>query len=83
MLEPEIPDWGQQLVEDVVQNAGGDADFDFNALFEDLAVFRENPISINKASETDLREHGHPQRHPNLQFLLHSLIIRVLSHWEV
>jgi hypothetical protein len=49
---PEIRD----IVEDFLQNQGDERDFDFNALFEELESYRENPLNINRATEGELRE---------------------------
>ncbi|MEL6719640.1 MAG: helix-hairpin-helix domain-containing protein [Bacteroidota bacterium] len=44
----------QVLLEDLLQNSGVEADFDFNTLFEDLAYYREHPISLNEATTEQL-----------------------------
>lgn len=43
------------LIEDYVQGLESE-DFDFNTLFEDLEQYRRHPISLNKASKSELAE---------------------------
>ncbi len=45
-----------EFIEDYLQNIEGDGDFDFNAIFEELAFYQENPIDLNRATERDLLE---------------------------
>jgi hypothetical protein len=52
------PDLSEQRLEDLLQDAGEENDFDFNTIFEDLAAYRDNPLNLNTASEADLRELG-------------------------
>lgn len=52
------PDLSEQRLEDLLQDAEEESDFDLNTIFEDLAVYRENPLNLNDASEEDLRELG-------------------------
>lgn len=49
---PEIRD----ILEDFLQNQGDESNFDFNALFEELENYRENPLNLNRATEGELRE---------------------------
>lgn len=53
-----IPDLSEQRLEDLLQDAESESDFDFNTLFEDLAGYRRNPINLNKATEPQLRDLG-------------------------
>jgi len=46
----------EQMIEDALQNEGGDGDFDFNTLFENLEAYAKRPLNLNKADETALRE---------------------------
>ncbi len=46
----------EQVVEDALQNEGGDGEFDFNTLFEHLEAYAKRPLNINRADETALRE---------------------------
>jgi len=46
----------EQVIEDALQNAGGDGDFDFNTLFEHLEAYAKRPLNLNTADETALRE---------------------------
>ncbi len=52
------PDLGEQRLEDLLQDAESEADFDFNTIFEDLATYRRNPINLNKATDYQLRDLG-------------------------
>jgi len=45
-----------EFIEDYLQNIEGDGDFDFNAIFEELAFYLDNPIDLNRATERDLLE---------------------------
>lgn len=42
------------LIEDFVAAGGEEADFDFNALYEDLAYYRKKPLDLNKVKRTEL-----------------------------
>lgn len=44
-----------EFIEDYFQNIEGEGDFDFNALFEELAFYQNNPINLNTANEDELR----------------------------
>lgn len=52
------PDLSEQRLEDFLQDAEEDSDFDLNTVFEDLAVYSLNPLNLNDASEEDLRDLG-------------------------
>lgn len=52
------PDLSEQRLEDLLQDAEEESDFDLNTIFEDLAIYRENPVNLNTASEEDFRELG-------------------------
>lgn len=54
----EVPTTNQNILEDVLQNAEEDADFEFNTIFEDLETYAEKPLNLNKASETELASLG-------------------------
>lgn len=45
-----------EFIEDFLQNTERDGDFDFNAILEELALFRENPLNLNTATEDELRD---------------------------
>ena len=49
-------DDNQEVIEDFLQNSDSEGDFDFNTLFEGLEVYRKQPINLNKATESQLRE---------------------------
>lgn len=49
-----LPDLTEAL-EDFLQNTGDD-DFDFNTLFEQLEIYLEDPLNLNTADETLLKE---------------------------
>lgn len=55
-LPDPTPDLNQQRLEDLLQDADEDSEFDFNTAFEALEIFRENPLDLNTAQEEDLRE---------------------------
>ncbi|NUN99635.1 MAG: helix-hairpin-helix domain-containing protein [Saprospiraceae bacterium] len=46
----------EQVIEDALQNEGGEGDFDFNTLFENLEAYAKRPLNLNKADENALRE---------------------------
>jgi hypothetical protein len=51
-----LPDLNEQRLEDLLQDADEDSDFELNTAFEDLDLYLKNPINLNKASEEDLRD---------------------------
>jgi hypothetical protein len=52
------PDAVQQIVEDFLQNADGEGDFDFNTIFENLEYYLRRPLDLNRATQADLEELG-------------------------
>jgi hypothetical protein len=45
------------LLEDYLQNSGGESgDFDLNAQYDLLAIYRKRPLNLNRCDESDLRE---------------------------
>jgi len=44
------------LLTAIVENSGGEGEFDFNTLYEQYEILRENPINLNKVSRNDLQE---------------------------
>lgn len=44
------------LLEDILSNLETEVDFDFNTFYEQLEVYRENPLNLNTASIEDLKE---------------------------
>ena len=46
------------VVEDFLQNAETEGDFDFNTAFENLEIYRRRPINLNNAAEDQLQELG-------------------------
>ncbi len=50
------PQLNEQRLEDFLQDAEEDSEFDFNTVFEDLETYREHPLDLNKVDETDLRD---------------------------
>ncbi|MCB0644561.1 MAG: helix-hairpin-helix domain-containing protein, partial [Phaeodactylibacter sp.] len=42
------------ILEDVLSNADEEVDFDFNTLFEELEIYRNHPLDLNKAPAEDL-----------------------------
>ncbi len=55
-LRDQLPQLDRQLVEDVIQDAEAEGDFEFNTAFENLAVYKDNPLNLNTADERTLRE---------------------------
>lgn len=55
-LVSDPPDELQQLIEDFLQNTDSEGAFDFNTIFERLEDFRQDPINLNKANESILRD---------------------------
>jgi len=53
---PDITETGRDILEDFIQNQDTEDDFDFNAYFEFLEAYRQNPLDLNRASEEELRE---------------------------
>ena len=53
-LQP--PDQIQERIEDFLQNTDSEGSFDYNTFFEQLAVFREQPLDLNQATEAELQE---------------------------
>lgn len=53
-IPSEVPDINQNILEDVLQNAEEDADFEFNTIFEQLELYAEKPLNLNKASESEI-----------------------------
>jgi hypothetical protein len=51
-----LPQLNEQRLEDLLQDADEESAFDFNTAFEDLQIYLENPLDLNRASEEDLRE---------------------------
>lgn len=51
-----LPGALEQVIEDALQNEGGDGDFDFNTLFDNLEVYARRPLNLNRADEIALRE---------------------------
>ena len=45
----------QDLLEDFLQSSEGDESFDFNTIFEQLEAFRQNPLNLNTAPESQLQ----------------------------
>lgn len=45
-----------EFIEDYLQNTEGEGDFDFNAIFEELAFYQDHPLDLNRATERDLLE---------------------------
>ncbi|PSR09275.1 MAG: hypothetical protein DA408_20785 [Bacteroidetes bacterium] len=52
------PDLSEQRLEDLLQDAEEEGDFDLNTIFEDLAIYREHPLNLNAATEAEFRELG-------------------------
>jgi len=53
-----IPPRVQDLLEDFLQNTESEGTFDFNTLFEQLALYQEYPLNLNEAGEGQLQEFG-------------------------
>lgn len=49
-------DLAQEALEDFLQNVGSEGDFDFNTLFEQLEIYLDDPIDLNRADEDLLQE---------------------------
>jgi hypothetical protein len=56
-IAPPADDPGS-LLEDVFQDSETDIDFDFNTLYENLQVYRENPLDLNKTDAYELNDLG-------------------------
>lgn len=54
----DLPDVNQNILEDVLQNSEDDSDFDFNTAFEQLEVYLNKPLNLNKANDEDLNSLG-------------------------
>ena len=52
------PEPDQQAIEDFLQNTDSEGTFDFNAIFEDLAYYQENPLNLNTANAEELQALG-------------------------
>ncbi len=46
----------REIIEDFLQNAEGDIEFDYNTLFEDLETYLDRPINLNEATEEELKD---------------------------
>jgi hypothetical protein len=56
-LRSDLPDTGEQLVEDFIRSTEGEEEnFDFNTAFELLDAYRERPLDLNRATEAELRD---------------------------
>lgn len=56
LQQPAEPD--QQVIEDFLQNTESEGTFDFNAIYEDLAYYQDNPLDLNQVTAEDLQELG-------------------------
>ncbi len=52
------PDAVQQVIEDFLQNAESEGDFDFNTIFENLEFYLSRPLDLNRANQSELEELG-------------------------
>lgn len=64
----------QQIIEDFIQNAETEGDFDFNTLFEELDYYRRRPLDLNRATEADLQ---------SLRILSDLQIVKLLSYRQM
>lgn len=48
----------QIIIEDAIDQAGEEGDFNFDTQFENLTAFAKNPLNLNRASEDDLTAFG-------------------------
>ncbi len=46
------------LIEDFIAGSGGEDDFDFNAIYEQLAFYRKRPLNLNKVNREELSSLG-------------------------
>lgn len=46
----------ENLIENFIENVDSDGELDFNTLFEDLEIYLKNPLDLNAADETSLKE---------------------------
>jgi len=53
-----LPDIKGEIIEDILNNADEESDFEFNTAFEYLDAYLQSPLDLNAASESDLREIG-------------------------
>ncbi len=57
-LPPPLPDTKGEIIEDILNNADEESDFEFNTAFEELDAYVQSPLDVNQASEAELREIG-------------------------
>ena len=48
----------QSIIEDFIQETGGEGEFDFNTIFEQLEEYAEDPIDLNLVTDEQLKELG-------------------------
>ena len=48
----------EEIIENTMQNAGGEAEFDQNTAFENLEIFKKNPINLNETTFDVLQSLG-------------------------
>lgn len=53
-----LPDIKGEIIEDILNNADEESDFEFNTAFEYLDAYAQSPLDLNKATEAELREIG-------------------------
>lgn len=53
-----LPDIKGEIIEDILNNADEESDFEFNTAFEYLDAYLQSPLDLNEAGEADLREIG-------------------------
>lgn len=70
---PQVGEDPAFFLEDILSNSDEEIDFDFNALYEDLAVYREHPLNLNEATAEQLAD---------LQFLSEIQIDRLIQYRE-
>ncbi len=55
-LNQSLSDDPSYLLEDILSNLETEVDFDFNTFYEQLEIYKENPLNLNTASIEDLQE---------------------------
>lgn len=53
-----LPDIKGEIIEDILNNADEESDFEFNTAFEYLDAYAQSPLDLNQATEEELREIG-------------------------
>ncbi len=55
-IPPSDTDVNQDIIEDFISGQGEEVDFDLNTIYDDLEIYKEHPLDLNKATPSDLEE---------------------------